>query len=72
MAFTYLTKSNLFCPLCQENNDFFRVTTAARIIDVNRRTIYRYIEEGKVYIFKTPGGTMRVCGSCLIKREPEK
>jgi hypothetical protein len=42
---------------------------AARISDVHRRTIYRYIESGDIYRLKVAGKTTRVCSGCLIKRE---
>lgn len=63
------TEKRIFCPLCQEYNKFLRVQSAATLIDVSRRTIYRYLEEGKIYSVKTPGGTKRVCGGCLVKPE---
>lgn len=56
----------IWCPLCKDYVQLLKVQNAAKLLDVNRRTIYRYIEEGKIYAIKTVGKTYRVCGKCLI------
>ena len=61
--------NRIWCDLCSDHNEFLKVQKAARLVDVDRRTIYRYIEEGKVLALRTAGGTYRVCGGCLIKSD---
>ena len=63
--------SNLvWCPVCSQYTQALRITDAATIATVDRRTIYRYIEEGSVHAFKIAGKRYRVCKGCLIKDEP--
>ena len=71
MSHVTFTENQIFCPLCQNNRKFLKVRSAATLIEVSSRTIYRYLDEGKVYSIKTPGGTSRVCSGCLMKSEPE-
>jgi len=66
-----ITGNQIWCPLCQDYEDFLRILKAATLADVSRRTIYRYLEEGKIYAVKTAGGTYRVCWGCLIKPDLE-
>ena len=70
---THITfkENKIWCPLCQEYEIFLRIQKAAKLADVNPRTIYRYLEEGKIHAVKTAGGTYRVCRGCLIKPNPE-
>jgi len=56
------------CPLCNEYSQLLRVSKAAKLADVSRRTIYRYIEEGTVYAVRVAGKTYRVCSGCLLKQ----
>jgi len=58
----------ILCPFCKEHTRLLKVADAAGFLGVSRRTIYYYIEEGKVYTVKTPGGRYRVCAGCLLKR----
>lgn len=58
----------VWCPRCNEYAQLIRVHNAARLVDVNRRTIYRYIEEGLVYVIKAAGKSYRVCSGCLLKQ----
>ena len=58
----------IWCPLCRCHNKFLKIIKAATIVDVNRRTIYRYIESGHVHVVKVVGKTARVCSGCLLDR----
>lgn len=58
----------VWCPLCTEYAQLIRIHNAARLVDVNRRTIYRYIEEGLVHAVKVAGKSYRVCSGCLLKQ----
>ena len=68
---THITfkENKIWCPLCQEYEIFLRIPKAAELADLTRRTIYRYLDEGKIHHVKTAGGTFRVCSGCLIKSE---
>lgn len=59
------------CPLCKKETQLLRVSNAARLVDVNPRTIYRYIDEGLVYALKVAGKTYRVCKNCLLRQYPD-
>jgi hypothetical protein len=56
------------CPLCRQATRFISVKQACEIIEVNRRTLYRYMEEGKLGYRQRPSGRGRfVCHDCLLK-----
>ena len=61
----------VWCPRCKEYTQLLKIKKAAKIADVSCKTIYRYIEEGKVYSVKVAGSTTRVCSGCLFKRNDE-
>jgi excisionase family DNA binding protein len=61
-------KIEIWCPLCNKSIHLVRVSSAARIVEVHPRTIYRYIEEGLIYSVKIFGKTYRVCGECLLRQ----
>lgn len=48
------------------------VKRACKLIEVSPRTLYRYMEEGKIGYRVTPGGRRRfVCHECLLKLPKE-
>ncbi|MEW6126565.1 MAG: helix-turn-helix domain-containing protein [Acidobacteriota bacterium] len=55
------------CPLCKKEINLFKINEAADFLRVSKKTIYGWIEEGKIYAIKTPGNLYRVCRGCLIK-----
>lgn len=57
----------VWCPRCEEYVKIVRATTAAKVVDVDRRTIYNYIRKGKVHSFRVAGDTLRVCTHCLLR-----
>ena len=69
MNYVTFTGNQIWCPICQDYEKFLKIQHAAALADVNRRTIYRYLEEGKVHAVKTAGGTYRVYCGCLLKSE---
>lgn len=71
MSHFSITGNQIWCPYCQEYEKFLKIQNAAALADVSRRTVYRYLEEGKIYAVKTAGGTYRVCSGCLLKSKPE-
>lgn len=68
---SFTNEIKVWCPRCQYYEKFFKTHNAAALADVTRRTIYRYIDEGKIYAVKVAGNTYRVCSSCLLKSEPQ-
>ncbi len=62
-----VVEGRVFCPFCKQYVQLLRISKAAVVTDVSRRTIYNYIEEGKVFSVKVAGKTNRVCGSCLLQ-----
>lgn len=44
-----------------------RVSEAARILDVSLRTVYRYIDAGRLPYVKQPGGQRRI-QTAILKR----
>lgn len=61
----------VWCPLCCQHVELRSVPSAARVVDVNRRTVYRYIDQGLVYGVKVAGKTRRVCALCLLRQNTE-
>lgn len=61
----------VWCPRCKEYVKVVRVAGAAKIVDVDRRTIYNYIKKNKVFAVKVAGSTLRVCSHCLLRENDE-
>ena len=57
----------VWCPRCCDYVKVVRVTRAAKIVDVDRRTVYNYVKRNKVHAVRIAGGTLRVCGQCLLR-----
>lgn len=57
----------VWCPRCGDYVKFVRVSGAAKIVDVDRRTVYNYVKRNKVYSVKVAGSTLRVCSHCLLR-----
>src|SRR5690348_10910723 len=57
----------VWCPRCGEYVKVVRVASAAKIVDVDRRTIYNYVKQKKVHSVKVAGSTLRVCSHCLLR-----
>ena len=57
----------VWCPRCGEYVKVVRVTGAAKIVDVDRRTVYNYVKKNKVYAVRVAGSTLRVCSHCLLR-----
>jgi hypothetical protein len=62
----------VWCPRCAEYVKVVRVTGAAKIVDVDRRTIYNYVKKNKVFAIKVAGSTLRVCTHCLLRENDEQ
>jgi hypothetical protein len=57
----------VWCPRCNEYVKIVRPAHAAKIVDVDRRTIYNYVKRNKVSTFRIAGGTLRICSHCLLR-----
>jgi excisionase family DNA binding protein len=66
MSNTLAAGVKAWCPLCRDFSTLIRVRRAARLVDMHSRTIYRYIEEGKIHAVKVGGSSYRVCTGCLV------
>ncbi len=67
-----LAEQKIWCPICKDHYRFLRIPTAAKLLEVSRRTIYRHIEDGSVHVFKVGGtGHYRVCSGCLLAQNVE-
>ena len=62
----------VWCPRCREYVKVVRVAGAAKIVDVDRRTIYNYVKKNKVFSVKVAGSTLRVCTHCLLRENDEQ
>ena len=62
----------VWCPRCMEYVKVVRVTGAAKIVDVDRRTVYNYVKKNKVFAVKVAGSTLRVCTHCLLRENDEQ
>lgn len=43
--------NRVYCPECDAHVQILRVSKAAQIADVSRKTVYAYVEEGCVHSF---------------------
>jgi hypothetical protein len=58
----------IWCRICKAHTQFVSIHDAMRLAAVSRRSVYRYIEAGKIQSFKLAGtGQYRVCTICLIQ-----
>jgi hypothetical protein len=48
------------------------VAGAAKIVDVDRRTVYNYVKKNKVYSVKVAGSTLRICSHCLLRENHDE
>jgi predicted transcriptional regulator len=62
----------IWCNRCREYVKVIRVAGAAKIVDVDRRTVYNYIKKKKVFAVKVAGTTIRVCSHCLLRQIEEQ
>jgi hypothetical protein len=59
------------CRICGENVKMIAAEKAATLCHCSRRKIYRWIEEGDLHFFETPGGDVLVCGRSLSRKMDE-
>ena len=66
MAHPIIRNDQVWCSLRKDYAYLLKIIKAAKLADVSCKTIYRYVEEGKVYSVKIAGSTIRICSSCLL------
>jgi hypothetical protein len=58
--------NEVWCPGCADYVQILRISKAAIVADVSAKTIYTYVEEGRVHAMVV-GKTLRVCVGSLIR-----
>ncbi len=53
-------------------DDLSSISGGARKIGVSRRTIYNWIEAGKIELYRTAGGSPKVSMGDLIRKSPRR
>lgn len=71
MAYPTILGDQVWCPRCKQYATLLKTRKAARLADVSCKTVYRYVEEGKVHIVKIAGSTIRICGGCLLQEDEQ-
>jgi hypothetical protein len=56
-----LISASFFCPQCLKQRAFLPIDYAALLADVDRRTIYRWMDNGSLHWRKIPNGHRLVC-----------
>ena len=54
------------CPRCHRAISLVGITSAAKVMNVSRKTIYQWIEKGLVTTCRTASGRQLVCYSSLF------
>lgn len=53
----------------RHSGEFVNIAQAGRICGVRRRTIYNWIDGGKVEVKRTPSGLVRISAASLLRHE---
>jgi excisionase family DNA binding protein len=69
MSNPQVVDDKVWCPLCKEYVQLIKISNATRLVNVHRRTVYRYIDQGLIYAVKIVGKSYRVCGNCLFRQD---
>ena len=59
------TRRLTFCPTCACENEFVAPEEAAAMASVTSRTIYRWLEDGKLHFVEPPGGELLICSESI-------
>ena len=51
----------IWCPVCSEVLDMLNPEQAAAVANVNTRTIYAWVESGRIHHLETAGGELMIC-----------
>jgi len=53
------------CPVCRETVGMLSTETAAQLLGIPVRTLFRRVEEGTVHFIEGPGGRVLICPHSL-------
>jgi len=56
------------CPVCEREVETLTTAQAEEVLEVNARTLNRFIAEGHVHAIPTVSGTHRVCKDSLFAK----
>jgi len=59
--------TRMWCPVCAEELEMLKPDEAAVVADVNTRTIYAWIEAGRIHHAELPGGEVMICPCQLLR-----
>jgi excisionase family DNA binding protein len=55
------------CPNCNRLSEMLTIKEAFVFMENSRRTIYRWIDDGKVHIRRSAGGHTLICKTSLLR-----
>jgi hypothetical protein len=67
MTIPLTQNDKIHCPRCDDYHKFVRVTQAARVVDMDRRSMYNLVKRRQLHAIRVGGGTLRVCTGCLVQ-----
>ena len=56
-----------WCPECKAETEIVTPDEAAILIGVSSRTIYYWVEKGRLHFTEVPEGLLRICLNSLLK-----
>jgi len=59
-----------WCDGCKELVTMISSEEAAAIAGVSSRTIYRWVEAGRIHFIETAAGGLRICSNSIVNRLP--
>lgn len=60
------TSDYRYCFSCHRQTRMLTSAQAADVLNVSRRTIYRWVQEGKIHATRIPSGHLRICEDSLL------
>ncbi|MGA9772168.1 MAG: helix-turn-helix domain-containing protein [Blastocatellia bacterium] len=57
----------IFCQGCREHTEYLNINEASAAIGISRRTIYRWIEAGRLHLLESASGHKFVCKMSLLR-----
>ena len=57
----------VFCQNCSERTEYLNINEASAAIGISRRTIYRWMESGRLHLLESASGHTLVCKMSLLR-----